>query len=200
MTPSPLKLDPNATLISIDVQQGFDLRPFGPRNNPQMEENGLALLAGWRAAGLPVVVVRHDSVTPGSILAPESPGNALKPGFEPQPGEPLITKSVNSAFIGTDLEARLRAGGVRQVVLFGISTDMCVSTTARMAANLGFELVVVGDACHTFGQRTPDGELLDGESLHRAHLTTLNTEFGRVVRTQEALAALPAPARTAAAR
>ena len=188
-----MRIDEHAALISIDVQQGFDLKPFGPRNNPDMEANGLALLQAWRQAGRPVYVVRHDSRTPGSPFTPGTAGNALKPGFEPRPGEPLVTKSVNSAFIGTDLEARLRAAGIRQVVLFGISTDMCVSTTARRAANLGFELVVVGDACHTWSQRTPEGELLDGELLHRAHLTTLNSEFGRVVRTGELLQALEAP-------
>ena len=194
-----MRIDDQAALLSIDVQQGFDLQPFGPRNNPDMEANGLALLQGWRQAGRPVYVVRHDSRVPGSPLTPGTPGNALKAGFEPLPGEPLVTKSVNSAFIGTDLEARLRAAGVRQVVLFGISTDMCVSTTARMAANLGFDLVVVGDACHTWSQRTPEGELLDGELLHRAHLTTLHSEFGRVVRTAELLRALAAP-RAATAR
>lgn len=187
-----LRLDENAVLISIDVQRGFDLKPFGPRNNPDMEAHGLALLAAWRAAGRPVYVVRHDSKVPGSPFTPGAPGNALKAGFEPRPGEPLVTKSVNSAFIGTDLEARLRAAGARQVVLFGISTDMCVSTTARMASNLGFDLVLVGDACHTWGQRTPDGGFLDGDTLHRAHLATLASEFGRVVRTDEVLAALGA--------
>ena len=190
MERSALRLDDTAVLISIDVQRGFDLRPFGARNNPDMEAHGLALLAAWRAAGRPVVVVRHDSKVPGSPFTPGTPGNALKPGFEPQPGEPLVTKSVNSAFIGTDLEARLRAQGARQVVLFGISTDMCVSTTARMAANLGFDLVVVGDACHTWSQPTPDGELLEGEAIHRAHLATLHSEFGRVVRTAQVLEAL----------
>ncbi|WP_426750261.1 cysteine hydrolase family protein [Myxococcus sp. Y35] len=188
-----MRLDDRAVLISIDVQRGFDLRPWGPRNNPDMEANALALLAAWRQAGRPVFVVRHDSRNPQSILAPGSPGNPLKPGFEPQPGEPLVTKGVNSAFIGTDLEQRLRAAGIRQVVLFGISTDMCVSTTARMAANLGFDLVVAGDACHTWGQTGPEGQFLDGDTLHHAHLATLHSEFGRVVRTQELLEALGAP-------
>jgi nicotinamidase-related amidase len=188
-----MRIDDQAALISIDVQQGFVLKPFGPRNNPQMESNGLALLQGWREAGRPVYVVRHDSRVPGSPFTPGTPGNALQPGFEPRPGEPLVTKNVNSAFIGTDLEARLRAAGIRQVVLFGISTDMCVSTTARMAANLGFELVVVGDACYTWGQPTPEGDFLEGELIHRAHLATLNSEFGRVVRTAQLLQALRAP-------
>ncbi|HYE50204.1 MAG TPA: cysteine hydrolase family protein [Azospirillaceae bacterium] len=184
-----ITLDPNAALLSIDVQRAFDEERWGRRNNPAMEENGRALLAAWRRSGRPVFIIRHDSVTPGSSLAPGQPGNGFKPGFEPRPGEPLITKSVNSAFIGTDLEARLRAAGVRQVVLFGITTDMCVSTTARMAANLGFELIVAGDACHTFDQTAPDSTPVDAATLHRVHLTTLNTEFGRVVDTAGLVAA-----------
>jgi len=103
MERSAPRLDDSAVLISIDVQRGFDLRPFGPRNNPDMEAHALALLAAWRAAGRPVVVVRHDSKVPGSPFTPGTPGNPLKPGFEPLAGEPLVTKSVNSAFIGTDL-------------------------------------------------------------------------------------------------
>ncbi|HYC04927.1 MAG TPA: cysteine hydrolase family protein [Azospirillaceae bacterium] len=182
-------LDDNAALISIDVQRGFDNPAWGPRNNPAMEANGMALLAAWRASGRPVFIVRHDSRTPGSTLAPGQEGNRLKPGFEPRDGEPLITKSVNSAFIGTDLEARLRAAGVRQVVLFGICTDMCVSTTARMAANLGFELIVAGDACHTYAQTAPDGQAFDAETMHRVHLTTLATEFGTVAATADLVAA-----------
>ncbi len=135
-------------------------------------------------------MVRHDSVTPGSPLAPGHPGNAHKPGFEPRAGEPLILKHVNSAFIGTDLEARLRAAQVRQLVVFGISTDMCVSTTVRMAANLGFETAIVGDACHTWGQRAPDGGFLDADLIHRAHLTTLGSEFAEVLDTAGVLRAL----------
>jgi nicotinamidase-related amidase len=185
-----MTIDESAALLSIDVQLAFELQPFGPRNNPDMEANALLLLDAWRRSGRRVIVVRHDSVLPGSPLAPSHPGNAHKPGFAPRAGELLVTKSVNSAFIGTGLEAHLRAAGVRQVVLFGISTDMCVSTTARMAANLGFQLVVVGDACHTWGQRTPEGDFLDGDTLHRAHLTTLASEFGRVVGTAQLLAAL----------
>jgi nicotinamidase-related amidase len=189
-----MELHDRAALISIDVQQGFDHPSWGPRNNPHMEANGLQLLAAWRQVGRPRVIVRNDSPSPTSLLRPGQPGNALKPGFEPLPGEPLLVKTVNSAFLGTDLEARLREAGVRQVVLFGIATDMCVSTTARMAANLGFDLVVVGDACHTWAQRAPDGTLFDADTMHRVHLATLATEFGRVVDTAEVLRALRARA------
>lgn len=180
----------DAVLIPIDVQRAFDEPSWGRRNNPEMEARGLALLAAWRGAGRPVVNVKHNSTEPASTLRPDRPGNAFKPGFEPAAREALIEKTVNAAFIGTSLEADLRARGLGQIVLFGITTDMCVSTTARVGANLGFHVVVVGDACHTFDQRAPDGDNLPAELLHRAHLTTLNTEFARVANTDEVIAAL----------
>jgi nicotinamidase-related amidase len=100
-----------------------------------------------------------------------------------------VPKNVNSAFIGTDLETWLRRAGIGQLVLFGIATDMCVSTTARMGANLGFDVIVAGDACHSWGQNGPDGIYIDGDIIHRANLATLNTEFGRVATTGELLEA-----------
>jgi nicotinamidase-related amidase len=186
----PAMLTDDAVLMPIDVQQAFDDPAWGRRNNPGMEACGLALLAAWRRAGRPVVNVKHNSAEPASTLRPDRPGNAFKPGFEPLPGETLVEKAVNAAFIGTRLEDDLRARGVAQIVVFGITTDMCVSTTARVGANLGFHVLVVGDACATFDQRAPDGETVPAEVLHRAHLTTLHTEFARVVNANEVIAAL----------
>jgi len=188
--PTPLLLSDRAVLLPIDVQQAFDDASWGRRNNPVMETQGRALLAAWRGAGRPVIHVKHNSTEPRSTLRPGQPGNAFKPGFEPLPGETLIEKTVNAAFIGTPLEAELRARDIDQVVAFGITTDMCVSTSVRMGANLGFRMVVVADACATFDQRAPDGEPVAAELLHRIHLTTLNTEFARVVNTDEVIAGL----------
>ncbi|HMA16690.1 MAG TPA: isochorismatase family protein, partial [Kiloniellaceae bacterium] len=125
-------LSDDAVLIPIDVQQAFDDPSWGRRNNPEMEARGLALLAAWRRAGRPVVNVKHNSTEPESTLRPDQPGNAFKHGFEPAAGEAVFEKSVNAAFIGTTLKADLRARGLGQIVLFGITTDMCVSTTARV--------------------------------------------------------------------
>lgn len=184
-----MHLKANAALIAIDVQSGFDSDYWGIRNNPDMEVNGRDLLAAWRASGRPIVHSRHDSTNPASPLAPRQPGNRFKIGFEPRSGELIVPKNVNSAFIGTDLETWLRRAGITQLVLFGIATDMCVSTTARMGANLGFDVIVAGDACHTWGQNGPDGVYIDGDTIHRANLATLNTEFGRVATTRELLEA-----------
>lgn len=182
-----LALDTRTALIPIDMQQAFDL---ATSSNPAVEANGLRLLAAWRSAGLPLLHVRHDSVKAGSPFSPGTPGNALRDGFQPQRDEPLVTKSVNAAFIGTDLDLRLRRLGIEQVVLFGMTTDMCVSTSARVASNLGYRTVVVGDATACYALPGADGEAVPAAVIHRAHLATLHAEFGQVVDTEAVVAAL----------
>ena len=191
-----MQFDPHTALIPIDVQQGFDHPGWPRRNNPAMEANGQALLAAWRATGFPLIHVRHDSVQAGSTLHPDHPGNAFRPGFEPRAGEPVVSKSVNAALIGTDLDLRLRRLGVEQVVLFGLTTDMCVSTTARVAANLGYRVLVAADATACFDQTGPDGVVVKAADIQCAHLATLHAEFARVVRVAELVAAI-APAAAA---
>ena len=179
--------DARTALIPIDVQAAFDLTAS---SNPAMESNGLRLLEAWRTARLPLVHVRHDSIKPGSPFAPGLPGNALRQGYTPRGDEPLVTKTVNAAFIGTDLDLRLRRLGIEQVVLFGLTTDMCVSTSARMAANLGYRTVVVGDATACYDLVDADGRNVPAADLHRAHLATLHAEFATVTSTAAVVAAL----------
>lgn len=197
---STLELDTRSALIPIDVQCGFDLPPWPPRNNPAMEANALRVLDAWRRAGLPLIHVRHDSVMEGSVLAPGHPGNAHRPGFVPLEGEPLVTKSVNAAFIGTDLDLRLRRLNIDTVVLFGISTDMCVSTTARVAANLGYRTIVIGDACACFDLKDADGSVIAADAIQRAHLATLRAEFAQVVESDAVIEALRVSERAIGAR
>ncbi|MDK1490188.1 cysteine hydrolase family protein [Sinorhizobium sp. 7-81] len=185
-----LKLPDNAVLLPIDMQQAFDAAPWPPRWNDRVDENGLALLAAWRAAKRPIIHVRHDSVEDGSTLRPERPGNAFRPGFGPRGGEPLVTKSVNAAFIGTDLDLRLRRLGADTVVLFGISTDMCVSTSVRVGANMGYRMILVEDACDCFDLPDGVGGVVPARDIHRAHVATLRAEFASVVTTGELLAML----------
>jgi nicotinamidase-related amidase len=174
-------------LLPIDVQRGFDDPSWPPRWNSEMETNGRALLAHWRAAGAPIIHVRHDSVQPGSSLAPDHWGNAFRSGFEPAGDEPVVAKSVNSAFIGTDLDLRLRRLGAEKVVAFGISTDMCVSTTIRTGANMGWRMVLVPDACDCFD--LPDGRsgTIPARAIQDAHVATLAMEFCEVMSTAEAI-------------
>jgi nicotinamidase-related amidase len=174
-----------AVLLPIDMQVGFD-DPGNPRRwNSNVDSNGLALLAAWRAANRPIIHVRHDSIKPGSPFEPGKPGNALRPGFEPQGDEPLVTKSVNSAFIGTDLDLRLKRLGARHVVVFGMVTDMCVSTTIRTGANMGWDMILVPDASDCFDLPDGKGGIISAEQIHAAHVATLAFEFCRTLDTRE---------------
>ncbi len=176
-----------AALVVVDVQRGLDDPSWGRRNNPQAEENISSLLSFWRRSGLPVFHVRHLSSEVGSPLAPGQSGSEIKDAGRPLEGEPVIEKNVNSAFIGTDLETRLRGSGIDTVVVAGLTTDHCVSTTARMAGNLGFDTYVVSDATATFDRTGPDGSHHDAEKVHEMSLVSLHEEFATVVDTASLL-------------
>ena len=178
------------TLIVIDVQRAFDDPVWGERNNPEAEAHIAEAIAGWRARGAPIIHVRHRSIDPEGIFVPGTPAFEFKPEAEPHDGEPVITKDVNSAFIGTDLEERLRNAEVETVALVGLTTDHCCSTTARMAANLGFQTWVLADAMATFPRRAPDGEMIDAAAIHRTALASLDDEFAEVMPTADAIARL----------
>ena len=175
----------HAVLLPIDMQRGFDTPQWPRRWNAQSDANGLALLKKWRESGRPIIHVRHDSVVEGSTLHPDNPGNQLRPGFGPIDGEQLVSKSVNSAFIGTDLDLKLRRLGARHVVAFGISTDMCVSTTIRTGSNMGWDMVLVADACDCFDLPDGNGGTIPAETVQAAHVATLGYEFCKVVSTSE---------------
>ncbi|MCL7959488.1 MAG: cysteine hydrolase [marine benthic group bacterium] len=179
-----------AALLVIDVQKGFDTPGWGRRNNPEAESVIASLLEAWRAADWPVVHAQHVSVEPGSALGPEQPGVEIKPEAEPREGEPLFQKSVNSAFIGTGLEEHLRSSGIESLVVVGLTTNHCVSTTARMAGNLGFTTLVVEDATATFDRAGPDGVLHPAELVHAVSLANLHEEFAAVVHSSEVLSVL----------
>lgn len=178
MTPTPSL----RALIVIDVQDGFDQAKFwGPTANLEAEANIEALLQHWgRQRPGPVIVVRHDSKNQASPLHGSSGGNRLKAFVAGDAADLLVVKSVNSAFYGDpDLHAWLKAAGVRELVVCGIQTNMCVETTARMAGNLGYRVTVPLDATRTFDltAELPDGRTtLEAAQLMRA--TAVNLQAG----------------------
>ena len=182
-----------AALLVIDVQQGFSDPRWGPRNNPAAETNIARLLAAWRETGRPVVHVHHDSRSPDGSFLPGTLGNAPKAEAAPLEGEPVHHKHVNSGFIGTSLERDLRDAGIETLAIVGLTTQHCVSTTTRMAGNLGFQAYVVSDATATFDQTGIDGRKRSASDVHFAALSDLNGEFATVVDTETLLASVLLP-------
>jgi nicotinamidase-related amidase len=179
--------DPQALLLVVDVQQGFDAPSWGRRNNPGMETRVAELLDAWRSSNRPVIHVKHMSTEPASPLRPDQPGNAFKVEAAPRPDERVIEKRVNCGFIGTTLEAELRAAGHQTLVIAGLTTNHCISTTARMAGDLGFDTWVVSDATATFDRIGPDGLRYPAEQIHAIALSDLHGEFATIADTESVL-------------
>jgi len=183
---SPLP-PPGSVLLLIDLQQAIDHPSWGQRNNPSAEAQIGKLLAHWRGHDWPVWHVRHDSTEPQSHYRPGQPGNAFKPELAPRGEELVIPKRTNSAFIGTDLEQRLRAGGHAALVVVGVITNNSVEATVRMAGNLGFATYLVADGCFTFGRTDWNGVYRSAEDVHAMSLANMDAEYCTVVTTVELL-------------
>jgi nicotinamidase-related amidase len=183
----PDPLPPAAALLVIDIQKAIDHPSCGERNNPDAERNIAALIAAWRSTGRPIYHIRHDSLEPASTYRPGQPGNEFKPEAQPLPDETVVTKHTNSAFIGTDLEVRLRAAGQTILIVTGVITNNSVEATVRMAGNLGFDTFLVEDAAFTFGRNDWAGVFRTASEVHAMSLANLDGEYCRVTRTSAVL-------------
>lgn len=183
----PFIPDGQPSLLLVDIQQGFEDPAYwgGTRNHPDAEKNAARLLDVWRQHRFPVIHVKHNSVNPQSPLASGKVGNEIQRIVQPNEGEPVIGKTVNSVFIGTGLEQRLHDEGIRQLVVAGLTTDHCVSTTVRMAGNLGLDTYVVNDATATFPKTGFDGKRYSAETIHKTAQASLNEEFATVLNTED---------------
>lgn len=169
-------------LLLIDLQLGLqEVDYYGEeRSNPQAEANCQKILEAFRAKDLPRFHIQHCSTNPESPLHPTKKGNAFNPLTEPKADEPVIKKNVNSAFIGTDLESQLKDNGITDVVIVGLTTEHCVSTSTRMASNLGFNATLISDATAAFNKTGVNGEKYSATLVHNAALANLNEEFATI--------------------
>ncbi|RXT49127.1 cysteine hydrolase family protein [Bradyrhizobium betae] len=185
---------PFPALIVVDVQRAFDeWEAVGKRrNNPDAVARIANLLKAFRTNRAPIFHIRHEGTKPNSTFLPSRSGYAVKDEAREEAGEPVIVKRVNSAFIGTDLETRLRAAGITTLVICGATTNHCVETTTRMAGNLGFDARLVRDATWTFDRVGPDGDTHSAEEIHAMTLSNLNGEFARIVTSDDVNASFAA--------
>jgi nicotinamidase-related amidase len=174
-------------LLVIDVQKGLDDPSLGRRNNPYAESNIALLLSEWREHELPIIHIRHCSLEPDSPLRPELPGNEFKEEAQPLPKEKQFSKTVNSAFIGTELEKYLYEQNISSLVIVGLTTDHCVSASTRMAADLGFKVTLISDATAAHEREGYDGVLYSADDIHKINLASLHGEFCIVRSTKDVL-------------
>lgn len=169
-------------LILIDVQKAFLEEDHwgGNRNNKNAEVICGKILNRWRALNLPIFHIRHSSTNPNSKLHPTNKGFEFNENVIPKGKEPVITKNVNSAFIGTALKEQIDSLNIKTLVIVGITTNHCVSTTTRMAGNYGYETYLISDATATFDRIGINGEKYDAETIHLTSLANLNEEFATV--------------------
>jgi nicotinamidase-related amidase len=176
-----------AALIIIDMQKGMQSATLPPRNNPTAEDTIARLHAAWRAAGHPVVSVRHISRSPDSVFAPGQSGVEFQPRFHPMAHEHVVEKNVPDAFIHTGLERWLHARGIMHLVIVGVSTNNSVEATARTAGNLGFATIVVSDATFTFDKTDFGGTHRSAEDVHLMALANLHGEYAEVMSCDDVL-------------
>jgi nicotinamidase-related amidase len=177
------QLPDNTVLLLIDLQRAIDDPSWGVRNNPQAEQNVARLLSQWRVKGMPVIHVRHVSRDPNSTYRDGQPGVVFKDEALPAGNEPVVTKHVCTAFVGTDLEAKIRATSAEDVVIAGVITNNSIESTARVCGDLGFRTFVVCDATFTFGRKDFSGRTRTADEVHAMSLANLDGEYARICTT-----------------
>lgn len=177
---------PDTALLVIDVQN--DYFPGGAMELEGAEAAGAkagSALDHFRSQGLPVIHVRHLSVRPGaSFFLPGTRGAEIHASVQPAAGETVIEKNFPNSFRDTALEKHLKDLGVKSLVVAGMMTHMCVDASVRHAADLGYRVTLLADACATRAQ-SYGGETVPARQVHAAFLAALNGFYAKVVNTHE---------------
>ena len=177
---------PDTALVVIDIQN--DYFPGGAMELEGADAaaaKAAAALARFRKDGQPVFHIRHLSVRPGAtFFLPGTRGAEIHPSVAPRGGEPVLEKNFPNSFRNTELEATLQKQGIKNLVIAGMMTHMCVDAAVRHAADLGYKVTLLGDACATRAQ-TYAGETVPARQVHAAFLAALNGFYAKVVNTHE---------------
>jgi nicotinamidase-related amidase len=181
-------------LLVIDVQDSFRHRPYWRDEElPAFRERLLALIAGSRAQGVPIVHVLHQATGSGGPFDPAS-GHVQPMDWLPPGPDALFRKNVYSALVESGLREWLEARRIRRVIVSGIRTEQCCETTARHACDLGFEVVYVTEATLTFPITHASGRVYSAAEIRERTEAVLAGNFARIATVAEALGALEAPA------
>jgi nicotinamidase-related amidase len=176
-------------LLIIDIQKDYFPGGAYPLVEPEAAAGAAGrLLERFRSGGERILHLRHVWDAPdAAFMRPGTDGIEIHPAVAPADGEPVIDKTQPNGFLGTGLEERLRGDGVDELVIAGMMSSMCVDATARAAADTGFAVTVVHDAC-----AAPDlafeGREVPGAAVHAAFMAALADGYASVVSADEVAA------------
>ena len=182
------RMGPETALVVIDIQQFYFEGGLVPLTGSlEAAARARQVLDAFRARTLPVIHVRH---VPKSVAIvgsePADPQYRIRPVVQPAAGEKVVSKRFANSFRETDLLETLRQKGITRVVIAGMQTHMCVEAASRAATDLGFEVVVVHDACATRPLEF-EGRKVPADMVHAGALAAIKGTYGRVVSVEELL-------------
>lgn len=174
-------------LLVIDMQMHMADRTASgrPRCNPDAEVHVASLLALFRGKGLPVFHVMHHDLDPGSSFQKGMHEAEPMPCAVPIEGEAVFWKTGSSGFSGTGLDAAFRRAGIDRIVLVGAVAAYCITSTTRAGHDLGFDILLPGDALLGFDLPAHDGGRIDAGTALRVTLATLGSDFATLVTTDQ---------------
>ena len=177
----------NPALLLVDIQKAFLEKDYPGliRNNEHAEFICGKILKKWRTLDLPIIHVRHSSTNPESKLHKSRPGFKFNDYVTPLENEMVLTKEVNSAFIGTNLENILIKSHIDTLVIVGMTTNHCISTTVRMSGNLGFDTYLISDSTACYNTKGMNGEIIPCNTIYNSALASLQEEFATVIDSKE---------------
>jgi len=189
--PGDSPFDRHTALVIIDVQDAMDSPKFAGRNNQNLVPRLQGVIERWRKLGWPVYFVADDDANPDSPYHPGQPGNDFKAELTPIDGEQVVRKTTGSAFLGTDLEQRLKRAGHQTLVVGGFQTNKCVEAMVRVARDLGFSVYVLADGTATVGQSDRRGRWWQAEDVHNLALANMESDTTHVIDVAELLTKVP---------
>tara|TARA_B100001057_G_C22640679_1_gene868119 strand:+ start:412 stop:981 length:570 start_codon:yes stop_codon:yes gene_type:complete len=180
-------INKNPALLLVDIQKAFLNKdyPGKKRNNNDAELICGKILQKWRELNLKIIHVRHSSTDTNSMLYESNPGFEFNDYVKPIRNELVLTKKVNSAFIGTGLNKILKKSKIKTLVVIGMTTNHCISTTVRMSGNLGYETYLISDSTACYNTIGLNGKEIDCEIIYEASIASLKDEFAKIINSNE---------------
>ena len=181
----------NSALVLVDIQQDYFSRGrMEVVGAVEATQAAKKLLDFFRAEKLPIVHIQHISTRPGAtFFLPDTEGIDFHESVLPLPDETIIKKHFPNSFRGTDLKKHLQARHVRELVICGMMSHMCIDATVRAAFDKGYQCTVAHDACAA-RNLVFDGSDIPARSVHGAFMAALGAVYAKVASTNDIIGML----------